>query len=121
MKNSLNIGTIAFIIFGLVSLPDQANAKNKNIASWYKCGKKRTICKTANGDKFNSNKLTAAHKTLPFGTKVKVTNIKNNKSVIVTINDRGPFTKGRIIDLTKSAANIIGIKGIEPVSIKVIS
>ena len=57
--------------------------------------------KTSNGEKFKQNKLTAAHKTLPFGTKVKVTNLANNKSVIVTINDRGPFTKKREIDIAK--------------------
>ena len=59
--------------------------------------------KTASGQVFNNFKYTAAHKTLKFGTKVKVTNIVNDKSVIVTINDRGPFTKGREIDLTKKA------------------
>ncbi|WP_239987006.1 septal ring lytic transglycosylase RlpA family protein [Flavobacterium tibetense] len=59
--------------------------------------------RTASGQKFDNNKLTAAHKTLKFGTKVKVTNPKNQKSVIVTINDRGPFTKGREIDLSKKA------------------
>jgi rare lipoprotein A len=59
--------------------------------------------KTANGEKFDNTKYTAAHKKLKFGTKVKVTNTVNNKSVIVTINDRGPFTKGREIDLTKKA------------------
>ncbi|SEH94955.1 rare lipoprotein A [Paenimyroides aquimaris] len=63
--------------------------------------------KTANGDTFSNNKLTAAHKSLNFGTKVKVTNIKNNKSVIVTINDRGPFTKGLEIDLSKKAFDAI--------------
>lgn len=59
--------------------------------------------RTASGQKFDNNKLTAAHKTLKFGTKVKVTNPKNKKSVIVTINDRGPFIKGREIDLSKKA------------------
>lgn len=63
--------------------------------------------KTANGDIFSNNKLTAAHKNLNFGTKVKVTNIKNNKSVIVIINDRGPFTKGLEIDLSKKAFDAI--------------
>jgi len=63
--------------------------------------------KTANGEVFSNNKLTAAHKSLNFGTKVKVTNIKNNKSVIVTINDRGPFTKGLEIDLSKKAFDAI--------------
>ncbi|WLD23894.1 septal ring lytic transglycosylase RlpA family protein [Flavobacterium dauae] len=63
--------------------------------------------KTASGAIFSNNKLTAAHKSLNFGTKVKVTNIKNNKSVIVTINDRGPFTKGLEIDLSKKAFDAI--------------
>ena len=65
--------------------------------------------KTANGERFNMNDLTAAHKTLPFNTKVRVTNIENNKSVIVRINDRGPFKKGRIIDLSLGAAKKIGL------------
>ena len=64
--------------------------------------------KTANGQIFDQGKLTAAHRTLPFGTKVKVTNINNHKSVIVTINDRGPFIRGRIIDLSSSAFKAIG-------------
>jgi rare lipoprotein A len=59
---------------------------------------------TASGEKYKASKLTAAHKTLPFGTKVKVTNLVNNESVIVTINDRGPFVEGRIIDVSKEAA-----------------
>jgi rare lipoprotein A len=63
--------------------------------------------KTANGEIYNSSKLTAAHKKLPFGTKVKVTNLSNGKSVKVRINDRGPFVAGRIIDLTRSAAKKI--------------
>jgi rare lipoprotein A len=59
---------------------------------------------TASGEKYKASKLTAAHKTLPFGTKVKVTNLANNEFVVVTINDRGPFVEGRIIDVSKSAA-----------------
>ena len=59
--------------------------------------------KTANGETFSNSKLTAAHKKLPFGTKVRVTNIANDKSVIVTINDRGPFSAGLDIDLSKKA------------------
>lgn len=59
--------------------------------------------KTASGEKFSNSKYTAAHKKLAFGTKVRVTNLKNNKSVNVTINDRGPFSRGRDIDLSKKA------------------
>jgi rare lipoprotein A len=76
--------------------------------------------KTASGDKFRNSKLTAAHKTLPFGTKVKVTNLKNGKSVKVKINDRGPFVAGRIIDLSKRAAKRIDLyqEGVGNVKIK---
>lgn len=63
---------------------------------------------TASGAIFNQNAKTAAHKKLSFGTKVKVTNLKNNKSVVVIVNDRGPFVKGRIIDLSRSAFSLIG-------------
>jgi rare lipoprotein A len=65
--------------------------------------------KTSNGDVFRQRKRTAAHKTLPFGTKVKVTNLKNGKTVTVRINDRGPFVEGRIIDLSKKAARRLGM------------
>ena len=64
--------------------------------------------RTASGERLNNLAMTGAHRTLPFGTKVLVTNIKNGKSVTVTINDRGPFIKGRIIDLTRSAFSKIG-------------
>ncbi|MGB5446917.1 MAG: septal ring lytic transglycosylase RlpA family protein [Psychromonas sp.] len=63
--------------------------------------------RTASGDIFRQNTSTAAHKKLPFGTKVKVTNLKNGKSVVVKINDRGPFVKGRVIDLSRSAFKAI--------------
>ena len=78
--------------------------------------------KTASGERFNQNKRTATHKTLKFGTRVKVTNIKNGKSVVVRINDRGPFIKGRIIDLSKSAFSEIANQrlGVIEVVIKII-
>ncbi len=65
--------------------------------------------KTANGEKYKPSELTAAHKKLPFGTNVKVTNLQNGKTVSVRINDRGPFVSGRIIDLSKAAAKEIGM------------
>lgn len=64
---------------------------------------------TASGEKYNANAYTAAHRKLAFGTKVKVTNVANGKSVVVRINDRGPFVSGRIIDLSKAAAQKIGL------------
>jgi len=76
--------------------------------------------KTSNGQKFRQIKLTAAHKTLPFGTKVKVTNLSNGQSVKVRINDRGPFVQGRIIDLSKKAAKKIDMvnAGVTKVTIR---
>ena len=65
--------------------------------------------RTASGEKFNNNALTAAHLSLPFGSLVKVTNVRNGKTVVVRINDRGPHVKGRTIDLSKAAAKKIGI------------
>ena len=75
---------------------------------------------TASGARFNPNAMTAAHRTLPFGTKVRVTNKRNGKTVVVTINDRGPFIRGRIIDLSTAAAGVIGMKssGVAPVLVE---
>jgi rare lipoprotein A len=78
--------------------------------------------KTASGTVYRPNKLTAAHNTLPFGTVVRVTNPRNNRSVKVTVTDRGPHVKGRIIDLSRKAARKIDIidAGVAPVKIKVV-
>ena len=79
------------------------------VASWYGPGfHGRT---TANGERYNMNDMTAAHKSLKFGTKVKVTNDRNGKSVTVRINDRGPYVGSRIIDLSKGAAEAIDMIG----------
>jgi rare lipoprotein A len=73
--------------------------------------------KTANGERANPRGLTAAHRTLPFGTMVTVVNKKNGRHVTVRINDRGPFIRGRIIDLTPAAASQLGFSGLAPVTI----
>jgi rare lipoprotein A len=77
---------------------------------------------TASGEKYRHNKLTAAHKSLPFGTKVKVTNLANNQTVEVVINDRGPYVDGRVIDLSKSAAEKLGFinMGLADVQVEVL-
>jgi rare lipoprotein A len=72
---------------------------------------------TASGQKLNTGALTAAHRSLPFGTKVKVTNQRNGRSVIVTINDRGPFVRGRVIDVTPAAARELGFSGLTQVTV----
>ena len=76
--------------------------------------------KTASGERCNPAHLTAAHKSLPFGTMVRVTNRHNNRSVVVRINDRGPFVRGRVIDLTPAGARSIGLSGLAPVSLAVV-
>ena len=75
--------------------------------------------RTASGKRLNPAALTAAHRTLRFGTKVRVTNKKNGRSVIVTINDRGPFVRGRVIDVTPAAARALGFSGLTRVALKV--
>lgn len=92
------------------------------IASWYgyESGPRyRRRPKTASGEYFSPKELTAAHKFLPFGTIVEVTNLANNQTVLVKINDRGPFVKGRIIDLSKAAAKAIGMSGVQKVSLAI--
>ncbi|MBE0539259.1 MAG: septal ring lytic transglycosylase RlpA family protein [Ignavibacterium sp.] len=76
-------------------------------ASWYGPGFHGQ--KTANGEVYNQNSFTAAHKSLKFGTLLKITNLKNNKSVVVRINDRGPYIQGRDLDLSKAAALELGM------------
>jgi len=93
--------TICFVVFTSGSY-----AQEVGIASFYHSffnGKK-----TANGEIFDNNKMTCAHKNLPFGTLLKVTNTQNDQSVIVRVNDRGPYVKGRVLDLSLAAAKVLG-------------
>lgn len=83
-----------------------ASKISTGVVSWY--GDKFHGRKTASGEKYDKHELTAAHKSLPFGTKVKVTNIRNGKSVVVEINDRGPYAKSRVLDLSQAAFSEIG-------------
>ena len=76
---------------------------------------------TANGEYAHASALTAAHRTLPFGTMVEVTNIQTGRSVVVRINDRGPYIRGRVIDLTPAGARAIGSSGLAPVTLTVLS
>ena len=87
----------------------QPTMMETGVASWY--GPKFHGKLTASGEVFNQEKFTAAHQTLPWGSRVKVTNLANGKSVDVRINDRGPFGKGRIIDVSRAAARALGMVG----------
>lgn len=97
-----------------------ANASEIGVASHYST---KTGTRTASGEKLVDSKLTAAHKTLKFGTLVKVTNLKNNKTTVVKITDRGPYAKGRIIDVSQAAAKELGFhkQGIAKVKIETIN
>ena len=113
------VGASALVWGSLIAAaPAAAQSKNYNkvtasrsfsgMASYYGYEAGR---KTASGQRMNAAAMTAAHRSLPFGTKVKVTEPRSGKSVVVTINDRGPFIRGRVLDLSTGAAAVIGIKG----------
>jgi rare lipoprotein A len=108
--------TLAFCLPALLPAADAATAQ-QGMASYYKHGKR-----TASGERYDPRNLTAAHRSLPFGTRVKVTNAKSGRSVVVRINDRGPFIRGRIIDLSLGAAQAIGLHraGVAKVKIEVL-
>ena len=112
--NSLNklvlVSTFVAFVFGL---PMAASAQS-GVASVYSGGR------TANGEHASPGGLTAAHRTLPFGTRVLVTNQRTGRSVVVRINDRGPFVRGRVIDVTPAAANALGFSGLAPVTLTVL-
>jgi peptidoglycan lytic transglycosylase len=120
MTKPFNALAITAVVLGCALGPTSVSAAEakplgKGVASWYGPGFHGK--KTANGERFNTNDLTAAHKTLPFGTKVRITNERTGKSVVVRINDRGPYAHGRVIDLSKAAAEAVGIEGVGQVAL----
>jgi rare lipoprotein A len=112
---------LALLVIALLaacsSHPPQHGDLYRGLASWY--GESQM---TASGERFDKHAMTAAHRSLPMGTRVKVTNTRNGRSVIVRINDRGPYSKGRIIDLSEAAARQLGMidAGVAPVTLEVI-
>ena len=106
----------AFALSFCVAFAGTARAES-GLASIYGNGDGHAWSKTANGERMNPRAMTAAHRTLPFGTKVRVTNRKNGHSTVVRISDRGPFIRGRVIDVTPAAARALGFSGLAPVSL----
>ena len=102
-----------------VALSAQNPPIEQGLASWY--GPPHDGRTAASGEVFDSHALTAAHRSLPFGTQVRVTNTRNGRSVVVRINDRGPYAAGRIIDLTPAAAHALGFSGLAPVTVEKVS
>ena len=106
---------IAALVFCLLNIPVHAE---DCVASVYAVGdSSQRGTKTASSIPLDDNAMTAAHKSLPFGSKVKVTNKKSGDAVTVTITDRGPYVKGRCIDLSKAGASALGFAGLVPVSV----
>jgi rare lipoprotein A len=106
---------IAAFVLCLLDIPVRAE---DCVASVYVVGdSSQRGTKTASGIPLNDSDMTAAHKSLPFGSKVKVTNKKNGRAVTVTITDRGPYVKGRCIDLSKAGAGALDFAGLAPVSV----
>lgn len=105
-------GALACVVFAAIPI---AAAQN-GIASVYGYRTGRT----ASGERINPSGLTAAHRSLPFGTRVRVTNRKNGKSVVVRINDRGPFVRGRVIDVTPACARALGFSGLASVTLSIV-
>lgn len=106
IKMRANMVTVGLLGAAMVLPLNSASADQVGHASWYSL-----TSTTASGERMNPNELTAAHRSLPFGTKVLVENLSNGRSVVVRINDRGPFIGGRVIDLSKAAAAQIGMVG----------
>ncbi len=111
------LAAAALAAVSINALPSQASAQTGR-ASWY-----ALTSMTASGERCDPSALTAAHRSLAFGSKVKVENLDNGRTVVVRINDRGPFAKGRVIDLTKAAAGQLGFlkAGTAPVKLTVLS
>jgi len=106
----------AWALIGVVSAIPLTAFAQSGVASVYAYSGSRT----ASGERASPGGLTAAHRTLPFGTMVRVTNRSSGRSVVVRINDRGPFVRGRIIDLTPAAARALGFSGLANVSVDII-
>ena len=107
---ALVAGVITFASAGLMNGSDAHARTGGGMASWYGPGFHGR--RTASGERFNTGALTAAHRTLPFGTHVRVVNVETGRSIVVRINDRGPFVRGRVIDLSQAAARAIGVTGV---------
>jgi rare lipoprotein A len=106
---------LAFLPLASINPPSiETAAAQSGIASVYSTD---SGSRTAAGGRLNPGALTAAHRSLPFGSRVRVTNRRNGRSVVVTINDRGPFVRGRVIDVTPAAAHALGFSGLAPVEV----
>ncbi|KZN16518.1 MULTISPECIES: septal ring lytic transglycosylase RlpA family protein [Pseudomonas] len=109
MKRLLSACALLSLLAGCAStdVVDPHGYDMTGVASYY--GAKHHGKRTASGERFNQHGLTAAHRQLPFGTRVKITNLNNDRSCVVRINDRGPYSRGRLIDVSREAAEQLGM------------
>jgi rare lipoprotein A len=103
------------LLLGTPGVADACQGSESGIASTYSA--RHVGRPTANGERLRAGALTAAHRRHAFGTRVRVTHRRNGRSVVVRINDRGPFVRGRVVDLSPAAARALGISGIAPVTV----
>ena len=110
-----SVFVVGVCVIGLTAFNSSESLAQSGMASVHSGGR------TASGEYTRSHEMTAAHRSLPFGTKVRVTNRQTGRSVVVRINDRGPFVRGRIIDVTPAAARELGFSGVTRVSLEVVA
>ena len=131
-RRLLSVGMVLLILFGVTISPSsnaQQSAQAKQPHHWYQIGRASWYGRffqgreTADGENFDMNAMTCAHRTLPMGALVRVTNLENNRSVVVRVNDRGPVPRNRVIDLSYAAARYLGFgkQGIAPVRLELIT
>lgn len=115
----MNTTCIVYLIVALLTSTEAFAWTEKGLASYY--GKKFHGRRTASGERYNNDSLTCAHRTHPFGTILEVYNVRNQQKIAVRVNDRGPFVRNRIIDVSYKAAELLGfiLQGITPVQIRV--
>jgi rare lipoprotein A len=117
MTSKTTNATFSAAVITLLTMTVPGHADSVGVASYY--GKEMSGRRTANGERFNPAGLTAAHRSLPFGTKLQVTNLRNGKSVVVRVTDRGPFRRGRVLDLSLGAANAVGMVSTGTAKVKI--
>jgi rare lipoprotein A len=117
MRFTRVIKTAVCAVLSFVAAAPASAAEKRPVAAIYSAQRGMT----ASGETYSPLKLTAAHRTLPFGTMVRVTNLRNGRTVVVRVNDRGPFTKGFIIDVSQAAAKQLQFSGLTPATLEVVA
>jgi len=116
-ENDLKLTSIC-LIAAVVQLAPFAGATARAETGFASVYSTESGSRTASGERLNPGALTAAHRSIPFGSHIRVTNRRNGRSVVVTVNDRGPFVRGRVVDVTPAAAHVLGFSGLAQVTVE---